>query len=218
MMSDSSVQAAMTAIVAAGLSLRAMKRAAKPQRPPTGARAGLRIPVNAGATGITVSGSAQLELCGVDLSAGVPTTSTARALTVHLELRRVGGWLVGGPGTGLGAGDRPPHAVRWLEANLHLPFGAGDASAEFVLHEPAVFGIERERWIVRSDAADVSTAEIVTPALPEVRVLLASVVEQLSLPASSTPQVDALLVDREGSRTGRLDRGSRARCHRTSAA
>jgi hypothetical protein len=193
MMSDSAVQAAMTAIVAAGLSLRAMNRAAKPQRPPTGARAGLRIPVNAGATGITVAGSGQLELCGVDLSAGVPTTSTARALTVHLELRRVGGWLVGGPGTGLGAGDRPPHALRWLEANLHLPFGTGDASAEFVLHEPAVFGIEREKWIVRSDAADVSTAEIVTPALPEVRVLLASVVEQLSLPASSTPQVDAFL-------------------------
>ncbi len=192
-MSDAAVQAAMTAIVAAGLSTRAMNRALTPQQPPSGARAGLRIPVNPGATGITVSGLAQIELCGVDLAAGVATTSTARALTLHLELRRVGGWLVGGPGTGLGAGDRPAQAVRWIEANVHLPFGAGDASAELVLHEPAVFGIERERWIVRPDAAAVSSAEIVTPALPEVRVLLASIVEQLSLPASSTPQLDALL-------------------------
>ncbi len=192
--SEAAVRAGMTAIVAAGLSARAIARAAQTHRVATGARLGIRVPVGPGTTGITVSGFGQIELCGADVVGAIPTLSTARALDVHLEVRRVNGWLVGGPGTGLGAGDRPTQAVRWLEANLHLPFGETDATAEIVLHEPAVFGIERERWIVRPDAAAVNTAEIVTPALPEVRVLIASIVEQISLPASSTPAVDGLLI------------------------
>ena len=190
--SEAAVRAGMTAIVAAGLSTRAMARASQPQAVPTGARLGLRTSVTPGTDGITVSGFGQVELCGVDVAAGVPSLSSP-ALAVHLEVRRVGGWLVGGPGTGLGAGDRPAQAVRWLEANLHLPFSSAEASAEIILHEPSVFGIEPERWIVRPDAATVATAEIVTPALPEIRALIASIVEQLSLPASATPAVNALL-------------------------
>jgi large repetitive protein len=191
--SESGVRAGMTAIVAAGLSMRAMTRGAQSQRVATGARLGVRLPVRPGTAGITVSGFGQVELCGVDVAAGVSVLSTTPSLRVHLEVRRVGGWLVGGPGTGLGAGDRPTQAVRWLEANLTLPFGGGDAREEIVLHDPAIFGIERERWVVRPDAASVSTAEIVSPALPEIRALLASAVEQISLPAFSTPAVEALL-------------------------
>jgi hypothetical protein len=76
-----------------------------------------------------------------------------------------------------------------------------------VLHEPAVFGL-REKWIVRSDAANVSTAEIVTPALPEVRVLLrvgggAIVAARVFYAASRR-----ISVDREGSLIGRFDRGA----------
>src|SRR5262249_33145386 len=190
---EDAVLASMTAIVASSLAMRGAARAASPRRVATGARLGARLPVEPAASGITVSGYGQMEFCGVDVEAGVPAVSTARVLDVHLEVRRAGGWLVGGPGTGLGAGDRPAQALRWLEANLSLPFGSGDASCEIVLHEPAVFGIERERWIVRPGATGLASAEIVASALPEVRALLAAAVEQMTLPESSTPPLDALL-------------------------
>src|SRR5262249_13347566 len=123
-----------------------------------------------------------------------PVVSTARALDLHLELRRNGGWLAGGPGVGLGTGPRPQQEVRWLEANLHLPLGsAGQASCEIVLHEPHIFGIARERWIIRPDAASGASGDLVTPALPEVRVLISLVAEQLEAAAGTSAPVDALL-------------------------
>ena len=190
---EGTVLRGMTAIVAAGLSERAMSRAAAPRQPVTGCRFGLRIPVPAGSTGITVSGHALVELFGVDMGAGGAAVSTARALTLHLEVRRAGGWLVGGPGVGLGTGLRPQQDVRWLECNVHLPLNGGDASAELVLHEPNIFEIKRERWNVRPVGSVVSGADVVTPALPEVRVLLSLVSEQLNAAAGSAPDVDALL-------------------------
>lgn len=183
-MPHDAVLAAITAIAAAGLAARAMARAAAPRRPVTEARFGLRLPVAAGETGITVSGFGQLDLVGVN-AAGL---TTGRRLNVHLEIRRAGAWLVGGPGTGLGAGDRPTEALRWLEANLGIPLDGGDADAEIILHESAVFGIERERWVVGATGAST-----VSPALPEVRVLLSLVAERLEAPAASAPAVDALL-------------------------
>jgi hypothetical protein len=190
---DQTVQRAMTAIVAAGLSERAAARAAVRRRPVTGGRLGVRMPVAAGGTGITASGHAMVELCGADMSGGGPVVSTARTLHVHLEVRRTGSWLVGGPGTGLGSGPRVQQDLRWLECNLHLPFGAADASTEIVLHEPNIFTINRERWIVQPTGSTPSTTDVVTPALPEVRVLLSLVADQLNAAAGSSPQVDALL-------------------------
>jgi hypothetical protein len=190
---EAAVLAGMTAIVAAGLARRAMARAAIGRRPVTGARFGVRLPVTPGATGVTVSGYGQFELFGVDAGVAGPVLLTVGRLELHLEVRRAGGWLVGGPGTGLGAGDRPTQALRWLEVNLDLPFSDAEASAEIVLHEPAVFGIERERWIVRPGAVAPATAEIVTPALPEVRILFSLIAEQIAAPAASTPAVNALL-------------------------
>ncbi len=185
---------AITAIIAAGLSGRAMSRAAISHVPPTGARCGLRIPIAQGTTGVTVSGYGLVELFGADVGAGGPVVGTARVLDLHLEVRREGGWLAGGPGVGLGTGPRPPQEVRWVEANLRIPFGdAAGASAEIVLHEPHIFGINRERWIVRPDAAPGSGTDVVTPALPEVRVLISLITEQISDAAGSAPEVDALL-------------------------
>src|SRR5690606_5556147 len=61
------------------------------------------------------------------------------------------------------------------------------------LHEPRVFGLARERWIVRADASGVAADEIVTPTLPEVRVLVSHAVAALEAEAAGNAQVSALL-------------------------
>ena len=174
--------------MAAGLATRAMTRAAVPRETVTGARAGLFLPLDASSAELAVSGSALLEIAGVDAADPFPAVSTERAVTVRLEIRRPSGWLSGGPN---GIDPPPPAELRWLSAKVHIPLGdAGDASAEIVLHESTVFGISRERWIVRADAAGTTT-DIVTPALPEVRVLLSLVAEAIS-GAATVPAVAAV--------------------------
>ena len=108
---------AMTATVAAGLFVRGAARDAAPRPPVKGLRFALRMPVSPAATGLTVSGFGQLILLAADAGAGTATVSTARALNLHLEIRRVNGWLVGGPGVGLGAGLRPQQELRWLDSS-----------------------------------------------------------------------------------------------------
>ena len=183
------VRRAMTAIVAAGLSGRASGRAARPGTGTiTGLGAGIRLPVSLGAGDITVSGHAVVELFGADLS-GPPTLRASRPLSVHLELRRRDGWLVGGPGSTTG------HDLRWLEFNMTLPLGSsGNAEAEVVLHEARVFTIQRDRWFVRHSGSTSISDEVVTPALPEVGVLLSSAIRELTLDTDSgiTTFVDLL--------------------------
>jgi hypothetical protein len=114
-------------------------------------------------------------LFGADLT-GTPTLRATRPLTMHLEIRRRDGWLVGGPGSTTG------HDLRWLEFNLSLPLGSGGvAEAEVVLHEARVFTIRRDRWFVRHGGSTASSDQVVTPALPEVGVLLSSVIRELTL-------------------------------------
>ncbi len=185
--------AAMTAIVAAGLSQRAAARETAGRATATGARIGLRLPVRPATTGITVSGAASIELAGVDASDTGAVLSTERAVHVHLEVRRAGGWLVGGPDPGRGPGPRRDQEVRWIEANVRVPLGGGEASTEVVLHEARIFAIERERWIVRPTGALAAGADVVTPALPEVRVLLSLVAEALEAGSAGSPPVAAAL-------------------------
>jgi hypothetical protein len=182
---------ALTAVVAAGLSLRAMARDAVDRAHVTGVRAGLRVPLAVAAPDLSVSGWARLELVGADAHAEGPALSVSRALDVHLEIRRPDGWLSGGP-SGI---DPPPTAeLRWLSANVRLPLGgAGEASAEIVLHEPTVFGIARERWIVRPAGAASAAAEVVTPALPEVRVLMSLAAERLAAAVPASPDLTAVV-------------------------
>ena len=179
-MSRPAILAGITATVAAGLATRAVARAAVPRRPVSSAHVGIRLPVAAAGTSLTVGGHADLELFGAS-EAGL---TTERRLQVRLELRRADGWLVGGPGAGLGAGDRPSEAVRWVEANLSLALGSGASTAAIVLHEASVFGIQRERWVIEPSAS---------PLLPEVRVLLSLVADRLEAPPAASAAVDALL-------------------------
>ncbi len=189
-MDESAVFAGMTAIVAAGLAARARARDDADRRPVTGVRVGLRLPVDAAVTGVTVSGHGLIELGGADLVEGAAVASSARGLTAHVELRRAAGWLAGGPDPARGPGPRPDQEIRWLEADVQLPFGEGDGRAAIVLHEARVFAIAREQWIVgvESSGQDRSAA---TPNLPEVRVLLSLVAAEIEAARATSPPVDA---------------------------
>ena len=189
-MDEDAVFAGMTAIVAAGLAARARARDDADRRPVTGVRVGLRLPVAAAVTGVTVSGHGVIELGGADLVEGAGVASSARGLTAHLELRRAGGWLAGGPDPARGPGPRPDQEIRWLEADVQLPFGEGDGRAVIVLHDARVFAIAREQWIVgvQSSGNDPSAA---TPNLPEVRVLLSLVAAEIDAARTTSPAVDA---------------------------
>lgn len=193
-LSEEAVRRAVTAVVAAGLSTRAV-RLLETEFPGVDAtRAGIRIPIRAGAGGITISGDVVLVLFGADRGAdGLPTLSTERAVRVRVEVRRPGGWLVGGPEPGR-TGARADHELRWVEATATIPLGGTAAgSAEIVLHEPRVFGVHRDRWIVRADAAGIDADDVVTPTLPEVRVLVSHAVAALEAAATGNEQVTALL-------------------------
>jgi hypothetical protein len=173
------ISRSLTAIFAASLSQKAVTRFAHPTfGAVSGLGAGLRLPIALGTTGITVTGHAALELFGADLTG--PSIRGTRPLNVHFEVRRAGGWLVGGPGA---SGNQD---LRWLEFNMTLPLGgAGEAQAEVVLHEPRVFSIRRDRWVVRHAGSTTSADEVVTPALPEAGVLLSGVLRELSLDADA---------------------------------
>ncbi|WP_461124407.1 DUF6603 domain-containing protein [Saccharothrix stipae] len=156
---------ALTAVVAAGLALRARERPV-PEGPATGIRLGVRVPLPR--TGLA-SGHATVEFDG----------------TVHarLDLRRSGGWLVGGPEPGRAPGPRPGLEVRWLSADVTAP-RAGAGEARLVLHEADVFGVERVRWQVDGTPD--------APLLPEIRALMSGVAAELAADAASAPVVAVL--------------------------
>src|SRR5262245_29211074 len=183
------ISRAVTSVVAAGLSTRAQDRTAAVADEPTGTRAGVRLQLPATGTGITVGGHVTLELVGADLAedgVGIDFTQ-ATVLRARLEIRRAGGWLVGGPDPGRSPGPRPGHDVRWVSADVVVPIsGDAPAAAKLVLHEAGVFGLERERWVVSADTVSAAAAglpdtiaDAVTPALPEVRALLSDIASEL---------------------------------------
>jgi large repetitive protein len=187
----------LTAAVVAGLAARARARAGAVSMPATGVRLGIRLPVTAAGGTVTAGGHVMLELGGLDLGSSGVTFTTDRSVISRLELRRAGGWLVGGPDPGRTPGPRPGHEVRWVAAEVTVPFGMPAAAAgtsRIVLHEARVFGLDRERWVVTADAAAnaaaglaATAADSVTSTLPEVRVLLSDVMAELQEAAAAAP-------------------------------
>ncbi|HEX7537186.1 MAG TPA: DUF6603 domain-containing protein, partial [Dermatophilaceae bacterium] len=211
-MQDAAIARGLTAVVMAGLALRARSRAGAVTTPATGVRLGIRVPVTTAGSSVTAGGHAVLELGGLDLDPGAPsgvTLTTGRSVIARLELRRAGGWLVGGPDPGRTPGPRPGHEVRWAAAEVTVPFGSPSAavgSSRVVLHEARVFGLDRERWVVTADAAANAAAGLAATAsdsvastLPEVRVLVSDVMAELheaavSAPATAIATAEQLLV------------------------
>ena len=191
-MRPAAVEAAITAIFAAGMSLRALSRAdAIIGGGITGAGIGVMLPISIRADGFAIDGQAMVEALGFELAGGVPSIRATNVLRVQLSFAREPGWLIGGPDPARGPGPRPEHELRRLEATLVLPLRAdAEASAEIVLIEPKVFGIGRDRWVVSAAGMASTAAEIVTPALPEVRVLLAQFAAQLT--AATAPAIASL--------------------------
>ncbi|GIK95841.1 MAG: hypothetical protein BroJett029_00500 [Alphaproteobacteria bacterium] len=190
-MSLAAVEAAMTAVVAAGLSLRARIRAEGIVVDGiTGGGLGISLPLSVQADGLVIETRATLEALGFDLT-GTLAVRAANVLRFQISFARESGWLIGGPDPARGPGPRPEHELRRVEATVVLPLrGTAEPSAEIVLIEPKVFGIGRDRWVVRATGAETAAAEIVTPALPEVRVLLAQFAAELA--AGISPPILAI--------------------------
>ena len=180
------IERGITAVVAAGLALRARTRADAVTLTPTGVRVAIRLPVPTTGSTVTVGGHAIIELGGVDADDTGVTVTTDRLVHARLELRRVNGWIVGGPDAGRSPGPRPGHEVRWAAADVTVPLSGAAAASRIVLHEARVFTVDRERWVVTADEIATKAAglagtvsDAVTPALPEFRVLLSDLTAEL---------------------------------------
>jgi hypothetical protein len=200
--SESAVQRALTAIVAAGLTLREAQRLAHDIALPDSvglalrARLGDALPSD-GSVGLR--GHTEVELAHLQVDGDGVQLRTARKLRWHLELGRAGGWLVGGPDPGRAAGTPPPAALRRLDIDLEVPLTSdgSSASATLTLVDAQVFGLSRERWRLQAADLVLSAEELqargldaATTLLPEARVLLSGVVEAMA--ASTAPAVQAL--------------------------
>jgi large repetitive protein len=190
------VRRALTALVAGGLRDRGAAARAAPFAAPQALRTGVLLPFAvAPPSGVTVDGALTVELAGLVPSAGGAIgRAQDRAIHLHVELARAGGWLVGGPDPARAPGSRHDVDVRRVEADVTIPLGAAHerASARVVLHEPRVLGLSRPRWVVRTTGSAVAADEA-TPALPEVRVALSALGEALATAASGDPTLAAAL-------------------------
>ncbi|MBV1856283.1 DUF6603 domain-containing protein [Catellatospora tritici] len=187
------------AYVADGISARLEAAAAAEftAGPVTALHAGVDLPVidlNIG--GLLVGVGATVELCRIGRAGGGLSAQLVRGVIVDVHLGVHDGWLLGGPGT---SGDPE---VRWMSARVEVPLDGRPGDAELVLHEARGLGIDRERWVVRADPAGAAfdvTADQVTGAVPEVRVLVGGVLARLrAASADLAALLDLLGVVRAG--------------------
>jgi large repetitive protein len=190
------VRGALTALVVEGLRSREEGAEAAAPAAPEALRTGLRLPLAAtAASGVTVEGALTVELAGL---VGDPDSAVAlaqdRAVHLHVELGRAGGWLVGGPDPARAPGSHHEVDLRRVEADVTIPLGEDRqrAGARVVLHEPRVLGLSRPRWVVRTDGAALADDEA-TPALPEVCVVLSALADALASAAGGDPTLTAAL-------------------------
>jgi len=131
-------------------------------------------------TQLRIEGKVRMDLAHVRLQEGGVPRPVPRA-TFHFSLRRSGGWLVGGPGV-VGVLPLDPR-VRWAEAVVEADLSTLDVSARAVLHDAAVLGVARSRWVI-DDAAMIAGDDESSTLLPETRVLIGEIVTRLQpLPA-----------------------------------
>ncbi|SIO33796.1 hypothetical protein SAMN05444722_1519 [Rhodovulum sp. ES.010] len=183
------IRRAMTAALAAGLSLNAQARAVrrKAQRIDS-ASLGAWLPLSAApGGGLTVEGHALAELVGLDIGAAGPVPRPPRRVAAALEIRRAGGWLIGGP---VAAAIPLDLELRSVEIALRLGTGGGDTArdrCEVILHGVRFAGQSFPRLTLSADVAegDLGVDGLVPPTAPEIRSLLTSVLQDLT--ASADP-------------------------------
>jgi hypothetical protein len=159
---ESQVQRAITAIVAAGLAERARVRALTSLPPATGVNAGLRLVVDPTSSGaLSVTGSAVLQVFSYDKTDGI---DTSRHVRVRLRIVDRLAWLIA----------TPDLELRALSADVEIPLdGASHGTASVTLHDARVFG---QSW----EALVLGTGDGAVPVLPEARVLLAAAIQRVT--------------------------------------
>lgn len=182
------VRRALTAVTAAGLSLHAQARAERrPTRTITSASLGLFLPLdNAPAVGgIAVQGQVLAELIGCDIDRSgpvlLPVPRAARRIAAGFEIRRLGGWLIGGPG----AAARPfPLELRSIEVAVRLEVGGPNPTldrCDVILHGVRIHDRAFPRLVLSPALpdADLGIDGLAAPTTPEVRQLLSQVMQEL---------------------------------------
>ena len=146
-----------------------------------GVRARL-IPPDRSPGALSASISARVDLHRFRLGPGAAPPQPVPFVSADLELRRNGGWLVGGPDPGLSPGAPRDPRARWLEAHLRAdPTALSAGTVEVVVHDASVFGAHRDRWQV-----DLQQLEAGLTLLPEVRILLGEVAAGLGVLVTDT--------------------------------
>lgn len=185
------VRRAMTAVLAAGLSLHAQRRAeARASEKITSASIGAWMPLSSARSqgALAVEGHALVELLGLDVDTSgplpLPKARQTRRIVIAAEIRRQGGWLFGGPTTAA----RPLKLeLRSVEIALRVALG-GKANAkldrcEITLHGVRIEGRTFPRLVLSADVAesDLGIDGLAAPATPEIRELLSRLVPELTL-------------------------------------
>jgi len=182
--SRAAVDQSLTAIFAAGLSLRAQLRAGlRDAQRIDGAGVGVHLPVASAPTpgGLRLRGHVLAEMVGADIDTTAAlaraTLRTARRANGHLELSRAGGWLVGGPGAAL--------ALRSIEVQGGFAFGTGTTTQpdrfELALHGLRVGPRAFPRLRIDAGIAegDLGAGGLAAPSTPEVAQVLSLVMAEV---------------------------------------
>lgn len=130
---------------------------------------------------LAVSARARVDLHRVRIAAGQAPRQIP-FVSADLELRRTGGWLVGGPDPTRAPGAPRDPRARWLEAHLRAdPTDLADGDVQIIVHDASIFGTYHERWVV-----DSSTFVADRTLLPEVRILLGEIAAGLGTLVTDT--------------------------------
>ncbi len=183
------VRRAMTATLAAGLSLNAQRRAsARTSEKITSASLGAWVPLSSATSpgALAVEGHALVELLGLDIdTAGpLPKPRQTRRIVIATEIRRQGGWLFGGPAK---AALPLKLELRSVEIALRVALGGTADTAldrcEITLHGVRIEGRTFPRLVLSADVAegDLGIDGLAAPATPEIRELLSKLVQELIL-------------------------------------
>lgn len=182
------VQRALTAVIAAGLSLNAQARSReRPAQAITSASFGMYLPLKNAppAGGIAVEGQGLVELLGMDIDATgpvpLPRPRSRRRVVAGFEIRRQGGWLIGGPG----ATARPlPLELRSVEVAVRLSLSGSEPAldrCEVTLHGVRIHDRAFPRLTLSPGLpeAGLGIDGLAAPTTPELRQMLAQVFREV---------------------------------------
>ena len=182
------VRRGLTAVIAAGLSLHAQVRSRRrPSRAITSASLGLYLPLDntPAAGGIAVEGQALGELLGFDIDTTgpvpLPRPRANRRVAAGFEIRRQGGWLIGGPGTAA----RPlALELRSIEVAVRLSIGGAEPGldrCDVTLHGVRIHdrAFPRLKLSPGLSDADLGIDGLAAPTTPELRQMISLVMQEL---------------------------------------